>query len=272
MAEDDGFKPVQHRKPSNAKSNTYSSKQPLTATSNNSRLPPPQAIPIPKPRIGLYPGWQSNASVAAAARSTIYQPRVRAGSIYKESCMPTSERDQALMAAQNSRGAKIPKASYRPGMLIRAAMHETDLNKGGPASSNVTVADRYRSDTKFGPIHTKVRKAIVIALYQDHYLAVPLFTHNGNGLLKKLSPDEFVSVRDHRNKGDFHKLSKHAALVTEHLNAGIDSLHEKSTAHITYPIARKYDLSVVHEGHLEAASTKHLVQLFNEYAPRAAKL
>lgn len=87
-----------------------------------------------------------------------------------------------------------------------------------------------------------------------------------------MTPDEFVSVRDYRNKGDFQKLSKHAALVTEHLNAGIGPMHEKSTAHITYPIARKYDLPVVHEGHLEAASTKHLVQLFNQYAPSAAKL
>lgn len=271
VVEDDDFQTVQHGRSSNAKK--YTAKQPLTATSMNSRLAASHDVPLPKPRTtNLNPSWRSNASVAAAARVSVYNARKKPGSIYKESCMPVAERDQALMQAQNSRGVKVPKESYRPGMLIRAAIHEPDLNHGGASTSNITVADRYRSETKFGPIHTKVRKAIVIALYQDHYLAVPLYTHNGNGLLKKQSPEEFVSVRDHRNVGAFQKLSKHAPLMTEHLNAGINPYHEKSTAHITYPIARKYDLSVVHEGHLQADSIKNLLDLFNEYAPTVAKV
>ena len=253
VAENDGFETVQNRRSSNANRH------------------------FAKPQSNLNPSWRSNASVsppsiAATARSSVYHASKKPGSIYKESCMPTADRDPALMEAQNSRGAKISKASYRPGMLIRAAMHEPDLNHGGASSSTVTVADRYRSETKFGPIHTKVRKAIVIALYQDHYLAVPLYTHNGTGLLKKLKPDEFVSVCDHRKKGKFQKLSKHLPLMTEHLNGDINPYHEKSTAHITYPISRRYDLPVVHEGHLDAPSIQHLINLFNEYAPRLAKL
>ena len=214
----------------------------------------------------------SKASVAGAARLHVYAERPKPSSIYKESCIPVADRDSALMAVQNSKGVKIPKEKYHPGMLIRAAMHEPDLNQGGAASSNITtttVADAYRTDSKFGPIHTKVRKAIIIALYQDHYLAVPLFTHNGNGLLHKVKPEEFISVRDHRHHGNFKTQSKHGVLATEHLNAGVKPLHEKSTAHITYPISRKYDLPVVHEGHLATEATHHLVKLFNMYAPKA---
>ena len=211
-------------------------------------------------------------SVAATARTSVYASRPNNGSIYKESCLPVADGDLVLMEAQNSKGSKIPKESYRLGMLIRAPMHEPDLNQGGAGNSTVTVADMYRSETKFGPIHTKVRKAIVIALYQDHYLAVPLFTHNGNGLLNKVKPDEFVSVRDHRSQEGFQALSKHLALSTEQMNAGINPLHTKSTAHITYPNSRKYDLPVVQEGRLAQVSTNRLIKLFNEHAPKEATI
>ena len=260
---ENGFQTVQRRK---------ASKQGLSVGSTNSGLAPLGNVP-PIPKIPSHVARRTNApSVAATARTSVYAARPNKGSFYKESCLPVADRDLAVMAVQNSKGSMIAKESYRPGMLIRAAMHEPDLNTGGAGASTATVADRYRSETKFGPIHTKIRKAIVIALYQDHYLAVPLFTHNGKGLLKKLKPDEFISVRDHRSKGEFQTLSKHAALVTEQLNAGVDPLHLKSTAHITYPIARKYDLPVVHEGHLKPSSTNKLIELFNRYAPRAAKM
>ena len=276
VAENDGFETVKHRQASNANNNNHPASQALTAASINSKLAPSHSVQFQRRRSNLNPTGLSNAgrpraSVAGTARSNVYAARAKPGSIYEESCIPVADRDPALMAAQNSKGVKIPKDKYRPGMLIRAAMHEPDLNQGGASSSNITtatVADTYRTDTRLGPIHTKVRKAIVIALYQDHYLVVPLFTHNGNGLLNKVRPEEFISVRDHRFHGDFKNLSKHGVLDTEHLNAGVKPLHEKSTAHITYLISRKYDLLVVHEGHLTAEATHQLVKLFDMYAPK----
>lgn len=181
------------------------------------------------------------------------------------------ERDQTLMAAQNSRGGKISKASYRPGLLIRAAMHEPDLNQGGPVSSNVNCRRQIQKRYEVWTHPYKGTQSLYHRAVPEPLSCRPSLYPQRQRLLKKLIPDEFVSVCDHRNKGEFHKHSKHTALVTEHLNAGFHSLHEISTAHITYSIAGKYDLSVVHEGHLETASTKHLVQVSNEYAPRAAK-
>ena len=108
---------------------------------------------------------------------------------------------------------------------------------------------------------------IVVACYAKHYYAIPLFTHNGRGLANKKA-DEYISVRDHRDRTPgFQELSEHGYLTTAHLNDGIRLFDRKSTAHITYPVSRKYDLQVYYEGELETKATNLLVELFNQYAP-----
>lgn len=60
---------------------------------------------------------------------------------------------------------------------------------------------------------------IVLATFQDNYIAVPIHTHNRRGLEGKANPEEFVSVRDHRVPVPFTQLSMHRPLLTELLNA-----------------------------------------------------
>ena len=108
--------------------------------------------------------------VAAAGRSEIYKPK-SGSSYYKQSALPADQRDPVLLAIETNRGGVFPKDKFKPGMIIRAAMHEQDFH-GTAGASLVTLADKYRSDTKFGPIYTKYRKLVVIALYESHYIAV----------------------------------------------------------------------------------------------------
>ena len=108
--------------------------------------------------------------VAAAKRSEIYKPR-SGSSYYKQSALPVDQRDPGLLAIESNRGAVFPKDKFRPGMLIRAAIHEQDFH-GTAGASLVSLTDEHRSNTKFGPIYTKYRKLIVIASYQDHYVAM----------------------------------------------------------------------------------------------------
>ena len=89
----------------------------------------------------------------------------------------------------------LPKKVFRRGLIIRGPLHEQDY-QGASSQSNYTVAvaNTNRTESRFGPIHTKVRKMIVVECYQDHYIAVPLFTHGGRGLTNKRAPEEFIRL------------------------------------------------------------------------------
>ena len=79
-------------------------------------------------------------------------------------------------------------------------------------------------------------------------------------------------MRDHRSKEPFKALSRHGSLVTESLKSDVLPYQVLTTAHITYPLSRRYNLPVVHEGHLRKESTKLLVSLFQLYAPKTREL
>ncbi|KAL9014854.1 MAG: hypothetical protein Q9180_008917, partial [Flavoplaca navasiana] len=178
---------------------------------------------------------------------------------------------------------RIPAENYKLGMIIRAPLHEQDSavarrpgagtagSSVATAASEATKAEHYRTESRMGTIFTKQRKMIVVALHTDHYVAIPLYTHNGRGLVNKRQPEEFVSVKDHRYKEAFVKLSKHDPLVTEMVRDGIDLFDTKSTAHLAYPVSRRYTLPVVHEGHLRSSSLRILVTLYNRYAEVEAR-
>ena len=112
---------------------------------------------------------------------------------------------------------------------------------------------------------------VIVNCYTNNYEAIPLYTHGGRGLDNK-NANEYISVHDPRDKsGTFKKLSRHGMLVMEQLHNWINLYDPKTTAHIAYPVSRSYDLPVIHEGHLDKASTDHLVELVNMYAPKALR-
>ncbi len=225
--------------------------------------------PVGNSTLGVSP-----PSFAAVGRGSIYASRGKAPSGYKQSCLPLNERDPFLADVEKGKGSKLTKEVFKPGMIIRAAHYEQHFTARTGASvgaSDVTIGENYRTDSKFGTIYTKYRHMIVVALYHEHYVAVPLYTHNGKGLEQKLKADEFVSVRDHRAAGSFTKLSVHPPIVTEQLNAAVDNFHPKSTAHFTYPVSRNYGLPVIVEGQVTKACWKNLASLVNNYAARATR-
>lgn len=162
-------------------------------------------------------------------------------------------------------------------MIIRAPLHEQDsrgeartLGSGSSIASNAseaTLAEKYTTPSRFGPIFTKSRKMIVVACHQDNYVAIPLYTHNGRGLVNKTSPDEFVSVKDHRDQDEeWKQLSRWKPLVTEYVREGIDPYEPKTTAHLAYPVSRNYRLPVVKEGYLRDSSARTIRDLYGKFA------
>ncbi|KAL8686813.1 MAG: hypothetical protein Q9224_005330 [Gallowayella concinna] len=215
-------------------------------------------------------------SAAAVSRAASYTPYQRPPA-YSRSLLPDPENDFYRLRREANRSVRIPTEDYQLGMIIRAPLHEQDSPNarrpgGGTSSiatnsSEATLAEHYKTESKFGTIFTKYRKMIVVALHQDHYVAVPLYTHNGRGLVNKRQPDEFVSVKDHRygNEDGFVPLSRWDPLVTESVKEGIDLFDRMSTAHLAYPVSRRYQLPVVLEGCLRRSSYGLLVNLFNRF-------
>ena len=157
---------------------------------------------------------------------------------------------------------------FVPGMVVRAPLHEQDYI-GASGASNLTVASKFVSESNFGNVFTKVRIMIVVAAYKSHYVALPLYTHNGNGLSRKSPAQqlEYVSIRDHRIDGPFTAQTENGSLRTEFLKPGINIIDPRSTAHLTYPLSRKYDLPVVHQGNLTKSATSRLIHLYKQFAP-----
>ena len=145
-------------------------------------------------------------------------------------------------------------------------LHEQDFRAATTMSTATYQPDTNTTKSQYGLIYTKVRHMIVVACFEAHYIAIPLFTHNGNGVRGK-NPDEYISLKDHRSKAPFQPLTHHGFLLTKFLTEQTQTFHTLSTAHFTYPLSRKYTLPVYHEGHLQMASTKKLIELFTQYGP-----
>ena len=150
-------------------------------------------------------------SVAITSRSDMYELPHKSPSVFSNS-VPGSVNGPPDL--NNSRIQKLTKLLFKPGMIIRALTHEQDFHDTADGST-MTIADKYTTESKFGLIHSKYRKMIVLALYETHYLAIPLYTHNGNGVARKSRPDEYISVRDHRSSGPFTQQTRHGELFTE---------------------------------------------------------
>ena len=156
---------------------------------------------------------------------------------------------------------RLKKGDLAVGMIIRAPFHtpfhEEDASEGGRAKGN----RRYISPWSSGYIHTKVRPFIVVALLNSHYLAVPLYTHNGTGIGNK-DPNEYIYVHDkmraetgvtcppHPNKEGWEALSA----VINRNDTNVPAYEPMSCAHFASLVPHWYGLPVSLEGHLEKPS------------------
>lgn len=171
----------------------------------------------------------------------------------------------------------MQKLMYKLGVVIRAPHHEEDRDGGSVGSFRGPDAAEQmaRTLTKIVTgewLFTKHRKFIVVALHRNNYHALPLYTHNGNGLTSNnLYPDEWVSVQDHR-AAPIEALSRHKAVRTEALEDHVWLFHPKSAANIAYGVPRPYNLPVVYEGKLSDDSRDYLLSLYQDRTNRGSSL
>lgn len=164
---------------------------------------------------------------------------------------------------------RFPKEEFQVGTIIKAPIHEEDFNwtpRPNSMGMSGSLADRGRYchfSNWNDPIYTEVRFMIVIALFYDHYLAIPLYTHGGNGLAHKDNKWEYASIEDYREPRSLQEAGN--LLHTEYLKPDCKHLLPQSVAHIAYPVSRKYNLPVAPQGRLRQDSTDALVKVFGRY-------
>ena len=267
---EDGFTTVDYSKPGRDSTRIKSVK----LGSNSNQLHEPRAMPaIGKTKITFTePEKRSGVpSAAATSRASAYtasnwrEPRLQVP-VFKGVDQTTPRVNGA--GNRHTPKKKYPREFYRPGIIIRAALHEEEAMGANSTLTTAKATSKCITPSQHGNIFSVPRKMIVVATFEKHYIAIPLFTHNGRGLAHK-NAEEYISVRDHRDGwADFQALSEHGMLMTEFLHDGVDLFDRMSTAHITYPLSRKYDYPVIHEGHLERDAIKHLIMLYDWYTPK----
>ena len=161
------------------------------------------------------------------------------------------------------------KHDFTLGTIIRAVVHEEEFTNGpkptpfAPSIAMTNTGRQHVTHGDFGPVYSENRFLIVVNNRpRNHYLAIPVYSHKGNGLARKVHRDEYISVADHRHAENCQQQSEHAPLVTEYLKEGVEELWPTSVAYASYPVPRKYGLPVQHQGRLNEESTKRLVALY----------
>ena len=153
---------------------------------------------------------------------------------------------------------------FQVGAILNGPVHEQERNIGANPD-----ADRNMTSTCHGPIYSKVRRMVVVQRWYGHYIALPFYSHNGNGLAYKENKNEFVTVQDHRSKVKARPQSEHNPLWTEYLKDGVPIYTPETTVHLTYPQARAYDKPCSIEGYLDRSSIKRLVEKYKTFCSTA---
>jgi hypothetical protein len=81
--------------------------------------------------------------------------------------------------------------AFRPGTIFGAFHHEPHFPPQRPNLASINL-----TRTKFGDIHSKFRKFVVISRQKASVIALPIYTHRGTGLARKYNKDEFVGIRE----------------------------------------------------------------------------
>ncbi len=161
-----------------------------------------------------------------------------------------------------------PESSFFPGTILRTMVCETHTDQD---NNHHEHGNRFKAPMPpFDHEHffcNKNRLFIVVKNFYDHYLALPLWSFNRQGLRHK-DPKlelECIRIRDHRrSEGDYENLGPEVRdLVTEEMFEPV-MLFPESTVYVTRPEALLYILPFVSRlGYLSDESTTLLIKMYN---------
>lgn len=101
---------------------------------------------------------------------------------------------------ESNASSPMAREKYQLGVIIRAPLHTENFDQGTVKSFRGSDADEkiQKSIVKSALrdyVHSKIRKFVFVSLLdEDQYMAVPLYTFNGDGMVRK-KPAAYVSVQ-----------------------------------------------------------------------------
>jgi hypothetical protein len=111
---------------------------------------------------------------------------------------------------------------------------------------------------------------IVMHAFDDHYVAVPIFSYGGRGLSEKSDKKkaEHMDIHDHRRADNITQNSL-PTLVTKNMQRWFEPLVPGSAVYFTYPVSLYYKRKVGLVGELTDDSTIQLINYYYDHAGRA---
>ncbi|KAI0965354.1 hypothetical protein F4678DRAFT_485424 [Xylaria arbuscula] len=187
-------------------------------------------------------------------------------SMEKAKAMKSWALAESLMYGGNSAALRDsdgihPPTSYEVGVIFSAPHHTASSED----TRWVSTTDPYNTATPFGIVHSKYRKMIVVKAFGEHCTCVPIYSHNGRGLVGKEFITEYVSIRDVADRNHETPEGPHVRLLA----VGNDEFHGrivsgKSNVKLTEFYSHRYDAPATIEGKLEedkSCSKKRLLHL-----------
>jgi hypothetical protein len=159
-----------------------------------------------------------------------------------------------------------PRRRWKAGVVFSGVLHEPDCDK-----KTTRKIDMNRSETIHGPVYSKHRKFVVIACFEYHFLALPIYTHSGTGLSKKTNREEFISVRDADAGPNIKPAeSSYNVLISQRTEALRNDpgsskwniMSNETSVWLTHPVCHKYRSTCSIIGALQEKSTRYLLKVY----------
>ncbi|KAI0395277.1 hypothetical protein F5Y17DRAFT_424520 [Xylariaceae sp. FL0594] len=158
---------------------------------------------------------------------------------------------------------KVHHASrYSVGVVFSAPYHVASAGD----ERWVSVTDPHNTATPFGVVHSKFRKMIVVKVFSEHCVCVPVYSHRGCGIEGKDAPlwEEYVSIRDVADPSPEACESAYPPLLAvayKEFRGKI--IAGKSNVKLTEFCSHRYDVAATIEGTLDSksSSTERLLEL-----------
>ena len=180
---------------------------------------------------------------------------------------------------------RVTRDNCKPGTIIQALLYEEAMDesllaraRNGANNSAITGLFKLGLDGEDDWWIRKNRPWIITAVYADSYTCIPLHTHNGDGLARKLNipglVGEFVRVKEHTPDVMSVASDNPGSQTDLYVDVlyGDFKLHAESVAWLTYTMSRRFAGRANVVGRLRHSSVEVLMEHLRHFAPHRQPL
>ena len=153
------------------------------------------------------------------------------------------------------------KEVLSPGRIVRVKHVEDHFRNSDPAYPVNPKNSFYIPE--WGFVSCKERKMVILQVFEEHIVALPVLTFNGKGIrfLAQSTQQEYISIRDGRPDGPTCIQQNSFKPIVAMLNPGIKPLKPLSVVRYTFSISVSLKRALVLEGKIIAESLQTLQNL-----------